>query len=329
MEQQKQANTGLSQKRYAIARLIKYIQFILIVLIFFLPTLHFTSDSKELDMEIASSISVFQYLTGDTATEIQIKGNQNKDLENSLLGTLLQNISVDVPRELFIDETFFVGMRVGVLLVGLIIGLVSTFSTGTFSNTTNALTSTKAMIRQIQNANQTSETPLQTHLNNQMYITRVYNSFPKFFEFLEKCLFGTIFTTYFIFCTLIIAQTTGAIDTVDFDWTFHFVYPIIVLILLIFFINGGIIHIVCSKDIYAIRSEGARFDESYEFPTIASDIQAISSLFHGNRSQTVASEDAKIEALQKYKALLDQGVITKQEYEAKKAELLEHPTNKT
>lgn len=162
-----------------------------------------------------------------------------------------------------------------------------------------------------------------------MYIARVYDTFPKLFEFLEKFLIGTMFTAYSFFCIMAIIETTGTLSADEFDWTFHFVYPILISVLLIFFSNSGITSIVCSKDYRAIRSEGARFDESYEFPTIASDIQAISSLFHGNQSQTVASEDAKIEALQKYKALLDQGVITKQEYEAKKAELLEHPTNKT
>lgn len=323
MEQKRQETTALSQKRYAIARCIKYVQLLLMILILFLPTLHFTSESKELRMEVSSSVSVFQYLIGDTATEIQIKETGKTGTENSFIGALLQNISVDVPRELFADnESLFVGFRIAPILVGLIIGLVCAFSSRTLSNTTNALTSTRAMIRQIQNAQQTTQNPAQTHLNNQMYITRVYNTLPRFFDFLEKFLFGTIFVTYFMFCTIAVAQMVGAIDTVDFEWTFHLVYPIIALIILIFFVNGGVIHIVCSKDFYIIRSTGARLEDCYEHPTIFSDIKAISSLFQPNQTKSFISEEAKIEVLQKYKSLLDQGVITKEEYEAKKAELL-------
>lgn len=330
MEQKKQERTVLSQKRYAVARFTKYVQLLLIILILFLPTLHFTSESKELQMEVSSSVSVFQYIIGDTETQVQIKETGKTSAENSLIGVLLQNISVDVPRELFADnESLFVGFRVGPILVGLIIGLVSAFSSGTLSNTTNALTSTRTMIRQIQNAQQTTQNPAQTHLSNQMYITRVYNTLPKFFNFLEKFLFGTIFVTYFMFCTIAVAQMVGAIDTVDFEWTFHLVYPIIVLIILIFLVNGGVIHIVCSKDFYIIRSTGARLEEYYEHPTIFSDIKTISSLFQPNQTKSLVSEEAKIEALQKYKSLLDQGVITEEEYATKKAELLNQKADQT
>lgn len=329
MEPKNQENAVLSQKRYAIARCIKYVQLLLIVLIFFLPTLQFTDKSKELKMEVSSSFSVFQYLIGDTATEIQIKGNGNKNSENSLLGALLQNVSVDVPRELFAnDEELFFGFRIGPVLVGLIVGFVCAFASGSLNNTTNAFTTTKALIRQIQSAQNSKSTPIQTHLNNQMYITRVYHTFPKLFEFLEKFLFGTILTTYFLFCTIVIAQKTGAISSINFDWNFHIVYPIILTILMIFFINGGITSVVCSKDFQAIRSEGIRFDNDWEHPTIASDIKAIASLFQSKQALPSLSEDAKIEILQKYKSLLDAGIISEQEYEAKKAELLNQTKDK-
>ena len=114
----------------------------------------------------------------------------------------------------------------------------------------------------------------------------------------------------------------------DFEWSFQFILPIIITIILIVLINGGVLSIVCAKDHALIRSGGLRFEESYEFPTVASDMKAIGLVFRGKFDNSTGSEEAKIEALQKYKALLDQGIITEQEYSKKKDDLLNQKNDK-
>ena len=112
------------------------------------------------------------------------------------------------------------------------------------------------------------------------------------------------------------------------DWSFDILSPIFVVIIMILLVNGAIIHIVCAKDIAAIRTTGLRFEESYELPTISSDIKVIGSLFNKDFSKAPNSEDSKIEALQKYKALFDQGIITEEEFTKKKDEILNQQNDK-
>lgn len=106
--------------------------------------------------------------------------------------------------------------------------------------------------------------------------------------------------------------------------------------LLILFTNGGITHVVAAKDINEIKANGLRFEEAYEFPSIASDMQAMRRLFGASSKEKQAAaattsesvpqatidEATAIDLLQKYKSLLDAGVISEQEYQEKKEELL-------
>lgn len=338
MEQKNKEYTALSQKRYALARCMKYVQLILLIIIVFLPIFRFTSESKLLRVKASSNISVFQYLIGDTETEVKIKGTGKTNSDGYLLGTLLQNASVDVPRELFANnEELFLGFRIAPLIVGLIMGVFSAFGTGAFSKNSITLITMQKMLSKVQSDTETQKI-MQEQIENQTYIARVYYKLPKFFEFLEKFLFATTLGTCLVFCAVAISAQDGS----SLDWTFHPIYAIISVILVVCLINNIIIYIVCSKDINLIRSGTERFEEAPEAPTINSDLRAIVSLFNGKPAeytqvhrtviqpiQTSSSharstilEDDKIEILKKYKNLLDMGVITEEEFTAKKAELL-------
>ncbi len=328
MEQKRQETAALSQKRYAIARCIKYVQLLLIVLIFFLPTLHFTEESKELKMEASSSFSVFQYIIGDTETKVQLKADGEEVSEDSLLNIFLKTNTVDIPYDLFDGEKgLIIGFQLAPLIVGLMIGFWATVRTGSLSFVEDWNRRLEKASMSSTEIDQESKDKLKSVFVDQTYITHVYNSFPKMFEFLEKFLTGIIFATYVLFGFVVILQETDGISS--FDWRLQLVYPIIVLILLLVFINNGVINAVCSKDIRLIRSTGARFEESYQYPTIASDIKAITSLFQSVQAMGLVSENTRIETLKKYKDFLDQGVITQEEFDTKKAELLNQKTDQT
>ena len=105
------------------------------------------------------------------------------------------------------------------------------------------------------------------------------------------------------------------------------ILPIIALILPILMINGVITHIFASKDINEIKINGARFDGAPECPTVTSDLTAIASLFNIRISQKKSAiettVDSSIDTLKKYKELADAGIITEEEYQQKKKEILQ------
>lgn len=293
----------LSKKRYAIARCIVYIQLLVFILVLFLPTINFSSHSEEFGMEAKAGISVFQFLTGNTATQIHINGTKSTEGDSTLLGSLLENYSVDLPKELF-GEELLMGFRLGALFIGLIVGLVSSLA-----NRANS----KTLVRD-------EKRSTRAHLADQMYITNVYLGLPKILNFIQTFIFGATFFTYFIL--FVITQASNSSYPGRFEWDFNAAYPIFVLILMIALINGVIVYIVCAKDISAIRTGGLRFEESYEFPTISSDIKVISSLLAKDTSSAMNTEQTKIETLERYKTLLDQGILTEEEFNHKKNEIL-------
>ena len=301
MENQEQIS--LSKKRYAIARVINYIQLLIFILILFLPTVSFTSHSEKYSIGATSSISVFQFLIGDTATPLHIDGG------SSFLESLAGNISVDVPREMLGAELLG-GFRVAVLVMGLFVGLISSLS--------NKMNS-KILARNEGNS-------MRANLADHMYVTQVYTSLPKILSFFQNFIFAVTLGTYMFFFSGKIAMSK--MDPPKTDWSFDILSPIFVVIIMILLVNGAIIHIVCAKDIAAIRTTGLRFEESYELPTISSDIKVIGSLFNKDFSKAPNSEDSKIEALQKYKALFDQGIITEEEFTKKKDEILNQQNDK-
>ena len=324
MEQKNKEYTALSQKRYAIARCIKYAQLFLIILIFFLPTVRFTYKAETSRLEASSGFSVFQFIIGETETKIHLKADGRKiskdSLEGSLIGNLLETQIVDIPYDLFRGQKWAIwAFQILAIIDGLITGFRATANTGSLSFAKTYHHRPQKSSENAKNNNSKEKINLNFIICDQTYITHVYNSLPKGLEFLEKFLMGTIFATYITFGMAMLLPDTFNSSS---GWTLQPIYPIIILILFFTFMRNGIIGAVCSKDIRLIRSTRARFQEDYHCPTIASDIKTISTLFQSFSTAEFASENARIQMLQKYKTLFDQGVITKEEYEAKKAELL-------
>ena len=122
----------------------------------------------------------------------------------------------------------------------------------------------------------------------------------------------------------------------------------VIYMVLVLIISSILISKLCKNDIENIKSNNTRFEEKYENPTISSDIAAILSVFsieyktHNKQDQSVhntapqsnikeadakkdlnfTNEENSIEILKKYKQLLDDGLITEEEYQKKKQELL-------
>ncbi len=295
-------NFSLSQKRYAIARLVKYIQLFLMFILLFVPIFGIYSEGKLEDTEIkaSASVSAFQVLIGDTDSSASIF------IDDSDSDSVFSTMSIDVVGEAFSDfpEEMIIFARVAMIVIAILVACLSAFTT-----------------RSNQFSKGSSKDRAQQEISNQMYVTRVYDTFPVFFELIEKFISIVLFINCFIFCSVgfFFAEENGI-------WRIDVIAPLIFGIITICLINGFVTHIICSKDINEIKANGQRFEEPYDCPTIASDIKAISGLFGLQTTSKSSSEqvnEAKIvEALQQYKTLLDSGVITQEEYQKKKDELL-------
>ena len=82
-----------------------------------------------------------------------------------------------------------------------------------------------------------NDNAVQQTISNSMYITKVYDSLPKPFEFIEKFVFGTLFVP------IIFIVVIGFSAESNSGWKLNLILPIIALILPILMINGVITHI--------------------------------------------------------------------------------------
>ena len=291
MEKAKEEQVVLSKKRYRIARLIKYIQLLLLVVLLFLPTLQFQlSERLFSDTQVKSRFSVFQFLIGDTETNIEI-------LRESDSEEVLASVKVDVAAKIFGDETAsLIGRFVIMIGVGISWGVLSMFVTDSifiFGKKNNPKSQVKL---------------------DREYIAFEYELLPRAFSFLEKFIMGVIFATHMLFLPFALIP--------KYTWRCNIFWPALVIVLIIFMNECILTKIICAKDIRAIKQYGARFDETYERPTIASDMREIGALFAGKRTTAETKEPDAIEMLQRYKSLLDSGVITEEEFAEKKKTLL-------
>ena len=129
-----QSPTPLSKKRYAIARIIKYIQLLIIVALLFVPIFQITSYDPDYKLTTKASISTFDFLIGDTSSSVKISGSGNKDAD-SFLNSLASASSVDVVYEVLSisDEGFLIALRISSIVIGLFAATI-TLLTGRTNN---------------------------------------------------------------------------------------------------------------------------------------------------------------------------------------------------
>lgn len=307
--------TTLSKKRYAVARIVKYLQVILIIALIFIPILKITSveETKTSVLSAEASISVYQFLTDQADATAKISYGNNSEA-NEFLNDLMK-VEVNVTEEAFNGlpdaENIYSFVKVGILVFAFSVGFLS-------------LLGSRAAYAD----------PHKT------YIYGVYDSLPKFFAFFETT--GTILLT----TTVIAFNAIGYVNAFSNDnieWKVDFIPSVVAVVVVLLLINGAITHIICAKDIREIRTNNQKFNEPYEIASFANDLKAIGELFGANVSYNTSgqyqstpnstisenkiteqeiSEDKIIELLQKYKLLFDSGVITKEEYQQKKDEIL-------
>ncbi len=228
----------LSETRYGITRVVKYLQLLLLIALLFVPIFQ-VSTITYISYDVAAidraSISVVQFIANTASINYH--------------GNVVEAVFEELPQGMLL---FF---RFGCVLIGLFVAFINHLS----SNYTP------------RNSNLNAQNELYVKLERRRYITKVYNTLPPFFEFIEKMLFGTILGAYLLFNMVGYALMQGGMT----NWTIHLLPSLIVLIVLILLANGMIINIIAAKDMRAIRDQGLRFDEPYEKHTLLSDIQAV------------------------------------------------------
>lgn len=154
-------------------------------------------------------------------------------------------------------------------------------------------------------------------LSNQMYITYVYRTLPREINALQT----------FLFMMFEMASVGSIIFTFNPDDPSSYMLSFLVILPLIIggiLVRNPIASLVCAKDIRLINEESVRFNnEKFASPTITSDFHAIGMLFGASENSSSTQNVTDVtEALREYKKLLDDGIITEEEFQAKKAELL-------
>ena len=296
----------LSQKSYSIIRLLKYIAFVCLIAMMFLPIIRIESVDEQMDMKATASISPFQLLIGDTVTEAKIDaGDEELDgFLNGLIGSEARK--VDVVKEAFnfsgdddFAETLVKIVRISLIAFGVLMGLLSIGSSNTLA---------KRLTMVPTNAN---EVIIQDHA----YITQVFTGFPKIFEVIE-----TFVVLNIGFSLMFIGMFNVAVSMVselEMEWRIDIWWTVIAFVISVLLKNATITKIIFSKERKKIELYSARYDAPYAH-TLSSDFLAISSIWN-TQKPTEKTEESE---LYKYKKLLDDGIITQEEYEQKKKEIL-------
>lgn len=296
----------LSVKRYGIARLIRYISFIVIVLMFFMPILSITDTETVFGTKVTAraSISPFQFIIGNTVTtpKISVSGNSNaQELLNSF------SSYIDVLDE--IDPSNNDEMLMFFRLAPLIIGIV-TFFAEIFS-----IRMTNNMLYQESKKSQQNYI-----LINRFYIKNAIASLPKILSALESMFFGMILSSGLFFgCIAYVGHNNNKTD-----FSLDIVRLLIFIVIYFILTSGAVCKIICSKDIKLIERENLRYENIDDKATISSDLQAIKGIFGVNNTVSANAEATagNIDDLYKYKKLLDDGIISEEEFQEKKNELL-------
>lgn len=298
----------LSQKSYAMIRLFRYITFALIIIMLFLPIIRIQTTDDRLGLKATASVSPFQVLIGDTYVEAKIElENGDKESNEMLNGLIGSNvIKVNVIHELFdfnggtnLRDSVITVLKIGSIVGGAIIALISMVAS-------NSLSKRLADAPTDQN---------EITIQNDTYILHVFTGLPKIFELIETfILVNTIFPLMILGLFNVVGVMTLEIDMA---WQMDIVWTVIMFIIPLLLKKAIITKIIFTKERKTIQLYNARYNAPHTH-TFSSDMNAIAGIF-GAQKPTESTEESE---LYKYKKLLDDGIITQEEYEQKKKELL-------
>lgn len=301
----KQTNqTTLSQKRYAIARITTYLSLIIIIVVLFLPIIEIYAEED--GMRASASISMWELITDNTEKELNIKIDDDSE-SSELLTSIFKPHTVNVAEEMMSSRVY---RYVKIMIIGTcILEAVLVIPTN--------ISKSKKIIKE-------GKTPAELQFQNQLYITRVYHTLPTPFEIIRT--FISILNITILSYALIMSFVIPISD-LSVNFQINHVPLIITFILSIVLNNGLLATIICASDIGNIKDNNARFDEPYENPTIVSDYLAIAALFTNKQPVNKIPTNDSTDELYKYKKLLDDGIITEEEFQAKKVEIINIKTN--
>lgn len=294
-------NSVLQKKSYAVNRIVRYITLLYVVCLFFLPLISISEEKEGLIATV--NVSPFQLLTDTAIENVSIRATDGSDV-NGFLGAIAEKITVNV-----VDEVFgFSGMVYIVYRVCIVLlcGVGALF----------VCTDDKRTEKMYIQAQQSTASDDQ-RLKSSIYLS-IYSALPHPFDgikfFFSALVYVTVFSFYFIL--VLIGGEVGSNYTANY-------LPVIIAVIInwsLSFIAGRF----CAKDMKAIRDDvlaGKVFDKPYVRPTLTSDMMTIKCLFVG--SETPKEKQADItEELYQYKKLLDDGIITEEEFQAKKEDIL-------
>lgn len=298
----------LSPKIYSTVRLLRYIAFVCMIIIFFMPIIRIQTVDEKIGMKATAGISPFQLLMGDTVTEAKVEfidgDKESNEMLNSLMGSEAREVDVLHQLIKFIDDDATIEIMVKMLRIfGVVFGVIAgVASIGAASMASKRLT--------LQPTNEN-----EVLIYNNIYISRVFAGLPKLFEVIENIIFMNIllpmiFLGMFNISALIMNEG-------NVEWQINIWVSVLVIVVAGLLKNASITKIIFTQERNKIQLYSARYNAPYT-PTLSSDLSAISSIF----GVWKPSENTEESELYKYKKLLDDGIITQEEYDQKKKELL-------
>ena len=299
----------LSPKKLALARLMRYIGFICIIVMFFLPIFRMESTEKLFghELTLVAHMSPYQFLRGETTIIPEFVLPANSD-EKAFMDALVEWTEYEIDfieewTDIPSDDDLFVFIRYSSIAAGVFMALVALAANSYNMKAFNTKTTQG----------------WDSELNNHMYIISVYVNLPKLLTAIECFFYGNVlFESFFL-------GIFGAVARFDSlaDWRINWFFLLGCLIFVVMGINGVFQKLICAKDINTINMTNARFDNPRVLiPKISSDLAIMASLFTNSDKGKSNFADGDIETLQKYKKMLDEGIITEEEFKAKKKELL-------
>ena len=155
------------------------------------------------------------------------------------------------------------------------------------------------------------------------YISSVYYALPNYLTMVELISFFSTITAGVL--------VHGAPSIQQGDYTFN-PWGLFIGVIVCLSLTQVVPRVICFKDIRLIKQTGIMFDEPFDKHTLLSDIKDIGYLFGWKATSTapVASEvqDNSIDTLYQYKKLLDDGIITEEEFQAQKEKILNNTGKK-
>ncbi len=293
MKKANQYEYVISKKRDAMARTLLYIFLIIIVTSVFLPIISVSSTKYIYDAEVTSvaSISPFQFLIGNTEVDIKVKVSDN-DLASGFFSEIAGTI--DVAKEIFgADES---SGRIALITLMAFISIFSLLSS--------------ILLPEIKKSPRYIERRMAMNLSNKSVM---FENIENLYFYLPKLLLLIQLSSLAILVYPFVMMVLNKTSDVKF-----IPYIIVLTVILACFVAMLVLSLKDKKNC----TENKDCIELYINPSIISDLRLISSLFLPTKANTSTSEYQTIDALKKYKELLDSGIITEEEFNAKKQELL-------